>query len=488
MSHKRNEKDKYLTTSLGQPVSNDTSSLTVGERGPVLLQDMHFIDKMAHFDRERIPERVVHAKGSGAHGYFKLFNSMNKYTKAKIFNDTKAETPTFVRFSTVIGSKGSAETLRDPRGFAVKFYTEDGNFDIVGNNLPVFFIRDGIKFPDMVHAFKPSPDTNLTDNNRFWDFITNTPESTHMITFLFSDQGTVKNFRKMKGFGVNSYVWLNEKGERFFVKYHWIPIAGVETITRQEAELLAGVEPDVATKDLYNTLLSGKTVEYDLFVQIMDMGFEDKLSYDPLDATKVWSQKEFPLERVGRLTLTRPPSNFFEESEQVAFCPSNLVPGVELSNDKLLQGRSFSYSDTQRYRLGTNFAQLPINRPKVPVVNNQRDGAMAYNKHTGKVNYSPNSLNGNIPKPSPVEGKESTVYVKGDIVRKVINKQDNFTQAGELYRSFSKQEQNNLIDNIVNNLWEVDKNIQLKAIENFTLACREYGNRVKEGLKLNTRR
>lgn len=484
MAHRNSEKDKYMTTNTGAPITNDTSSLTVGENGPVLLQDINLIEKIAHFDRERIPERVVHAKGSGAHGYFKLYNCMEKYTKAKIFNDTKNVTPTFVRFSTVIGSKGSAETARDPRGFAVKFYTVDGNYDIAGNDIPVFFIRDAIKFPDMVHAFKPSPDTNLHDPNRFWDFIVNSPESTHMITWLFSDKGTVKSFIHMPGFGVNTFVWINEKGMRSYIKYYWKPLAGEQTITRQEADLLAGLEPDVATNELYNILSCGKTVEYELFVQIMDPKIENDLSFNPIDATKVWPEDSFPLIKVGKLVLTDPPSDFFEESEQVAFSPGNLVPGVEASNCKLLQGRLFSYSDTQRHRLGPNFAQLPINKPKVSVNNNQRDGNMDYERNKGKVNYNPNILNNGEPRVSKVEGKEYPVHIEGNIERKVISKSNDFEQAGNQYLSYSKEEKDNLIDNIVNDLFTVDIEIKLKAIENFTKACNEFGERVKKGLNI----
>ena len=484
MSHRCSDKDKYMTTNQGVPITNDTSSLTVGENGPVLLQDTNLIEKLAHFDRERIPERVVHAKGSGAHGYFKLYNCMEKYTKAKIFNDTKNVTPTFVRFSTVIGSKGSAETARDPRGFAVKFYTVDGNYDIVGNDIPVFFIRDAIKFPDMVHAFKPSPDTNLHDPNRFWDFIVNTPESTHMITWLFSDKGTLKSFIHMPGFGVNTFVWINEKGMRHYVKYHWKPLAGERTIDRKEAELLAGLDPDVATHELYDVLSCGKTVEYELFVQLMDPKIENDLSFNPIDATKVWPEDEFPLKKVGKLVLTDSPSDFFEESEQVAYSPSNFVPGVEASNCKLLQGRLFSYTDTQRHRVGPNFAQLPINRPKVPVNNNQRDGNMDYERNKGKVNYNPNILNNGKPKVSEVEGKVCPVYVEGNVERKVISKTNDFEQAGNQYNSYSREEKDHLIDNIVNDLFAVDKEIQLKAIENFTKACNEYGDRVRKRLNL----
>jgi catalase len=348
-------KDKYLTTNLGVPVADNQNSLTLGERGPVLLQDFQLIEKLAHFDRERIPERVVHAKGAGAYGYFQVYKSMADYTKASFLQDPNKQTPVFVRFSTVVGARGSADTARDPRGFAVKFYTAEGNYDLVGNNLPVFFIRDSIKFPDMVHAFKPSPDTNIptssSANSRFWDFISLTPESTHMITWLFSDRGTVKSYRKMEGFGVNTYKWVNAAGKAIYIKYHWKPVAGVETIDRHEATRLAGEDPDIATRDLYYTIASGKTVEFELKVQMMEIADELRQSFDPLDATKTWPEDKFPLMLAGKMILNRNQENYFAEVEQAAFSPSSVVLGVELSPDKLLQGRAFSYADTQRYRL-----------------------------------------------------------------------------------------------------------------------------------------
>ena len=484
MSRRNEVRDQYLTTNQGAPITNDKNSLTVGDNGPVLLKDTNLIEKLAHFDRERIPDRVAHAKGSSAHGYFKLYNSMKDYTKAKVFTDIKNITPVIVRFSTVVGSKGSAETARDPRGFAVKFYTEEGNYDLVGNDIPVFFIRDSIKFPDMFHAFRPSPVTDLMDKNRFWDFIVNSPESTHMITWVFSDKGTRKSFIHMPGFGVNTFVWVNDKGKRMYVKYHWIPMAGDETIDRKEAEKLAGSDPDIATRELYDVLNNGEEVEYELAVQLMDPILEDSLSFNPIDATKVWPEDKFPLMKVGKLVLTHPPTNFFEESEQAAFAPGNFIPGIEASNCKLLQGRLFSYPDSQRYRLGTNFTQLPINKPKVPVVNNQRAGNMQYDKHSGIVDYNPNLLNDGNPEPAKEKGKVCLEYAEGYIERKPIEKEDDFQQAGAQYRSYNKIEREHLIDNIVNDLKEVDKRIQLKAIENFMKADKEFGTKVKLGLCL----
>jgi catalase len=481
-------KNKHLTTNQGVPVSDNQNSLTAGERGPVLLQDVHLIEKLAHFDRERIPERAVHAKGAGAHGYFQVYNSMAKYTCASFLQDLKKKTPIFVRFSTVVGARGSADTARDPRGFAVKFYTEDGNYDLVGNNLPVFFIRDAIKFPDMVHAFKPAPDTGYptssSANSRFWDFISLTPESTHMITWLFSDRGTVKSYRKMEGFGVNTYKWVNSKGKAVYVKYHWKPRAGIETIDRHEATRLAGEDPDIATRDLYETIASGKTVEYELCVQIMEIADEFKQNFDPLDATKSWPEDKFPLIRVGKMVLNRNPENFFAETEQAAFCPASIVPGIDFSADKLLQGRIFSYADTQRHRLGANYLQLPINRPKVPVNNNQRDGAMQYAPYGGgTVNYDPNTLAGGLPHEA-LATATSQAHLEGNIVRQKISLTNDFEQAGERYRSLSKVDQDHLIDNIVDSLGKADKLIQQRMVENLSKADSELGKRVAKGLKL----
>jgi len=476
-------KKRHLTTNQGVPITDNQNSLTVGERGPTLLQDVHLVEKLAHFDRERIPERVVHAKGAGAHGYFQVYQSMAKYTKGKFLQDPAKKTAVFVRFSTVVGSKGSADTLRDPRGFAVKFYTEDGNYDLVGNNLPVFFIRDAIKFPDMAHAFKPAPNTNIPDDNRFWDFISLTPESTHMITWLFSDRGTIKSYRTMEGFGVNTYKWVNAEGKAMYVKYHWKPAGGVHSIDRHEAERLAGEDPDVATRDLYDTVASGTTVEWDLYVQIMDIADELKQIFDPLDATKTWPEDKVPPIKVGKMVLDRHPENFFAEVEQAAFCPASVVPGIELSADKLLQGRAFSYADTQRHRLGPNYLQLPINRPRVPVDNNQRDGAMQQAIHTGAVNYEPNTLADGMPGQAPPSPSEQ-YRLEAIVGRKKISLTNDFEQAGERYRSLSKVDQAHLVDNIVASLGKTKKDIQNKVVENLTKADAELGKRVAKGMKL----
>jgi len=461
---KEKRKEKYLTTNQGVPISDNQNSTTVGERGPVLLQDVQFIEKMSHFDRERIPERVVHAKGAGAHGYFQVYESMMPYTKAKFLQDPKKKTPVFVRFSTVTGGRGSADTVRDPRGFAVKFYTEEGNYDLVGNNLPVFFIRDAIKFPDMVHAFKGAPDNNMpsasSTHNRFWDFISLTPESTHMITWLFSDRGTPKSFQMMEGFGVNTYVWVNNKGKAVYVKYHWKPKLGVQSLDRHEAGRLAGIN-----------------------VQLMDIAEELNQDFDPLDATKTWPEDKFPLMLVGKMVLNRNPKNFFAEVEQAAFCPASIVPGIEFSADKLLQGRTFSYADTQRHRLGANYLQLPVNRPIVPVNNNQRDGAMQIGEFSGPVNYEPSSLGRDLPVEAPTSTPRE-YRIEGEMTRQKISKTNDFTQAGERYRSLSKMDQAHLVDNLVSDLMHIDKPIQQREVENLTKADPELGKFVVKGLKL----
>lgn len=479
-------KEKYLTTNQGAPIYNNQNSLTIGERGPILLQDVQFIEKMAHFDRERIPERVVHAKGAGAHGYFQVYKNMEPYTKAKFLQDPKEKPPVFVRFSTVTGGRGSADTVRDPRGFAVKFYTEEGNYDLVGNNLPVFFIRDAIKFPDMVHAFKGAPDSNIPSassaHNRFWDFISLTPESTHMIIWLFSDRGTPRSYRMMEGFGVNTYVWVNAQGKAVYVKYHWKPKLGVQSLDRHEATRLAGIDPDYLTRDLRDTIASGGEVEYELNVQLMDIDDELNQNFDPIDATKTWPEDKFPLMPVGKMVLNRNPENFFAEVEQAAFCPASIVPGIEFSADKLLQGRTFSYSDTQRYRLGSNYLELPINRPLVQVNNNQRDGAMQFGTFSGQVNYEPNSLAGGMPKEAPM-GTSYVYRLEGDVTRRKISLTNDFSQAGDRYRSLSKMDQEHLLNNLIADLMHIDKTIRQRVIENLTKADPELGKSVANGLK-----
>lgn len=477
--------DKHLETNQGAPIFDNQNSLTAGTDGPVIIEDVQLTEKLAHFNRERIPERVVHANGAGAMGYFECCKAMGKYTTASFLSCEGKKSNVLSRFSTVIGSKGSADTLRDPRGFAVKFYTDEGNYDLVGNNLPVFFIRDAIKFPDMVHAFKPAPNTNIPDPNRFWDFISLMPESTHMILWLFSDRGTVKSFRRMEGFGVNAYTWVNAKGDICYIKYHWKPNISIQTITREESAYLAGVDPNVAKRDLYDTIESGKEVVWELNVQIMMPEQVEALPYNPFDATKTWSEMQFPLIRVGRMILNENVDNAFAQIEQAAFCPATLVPGIQASPDKLLQGRLFSYADAQRYRVGANYLQLPTNRPKSMPCNNQRDGDMRYSIEKGEVNYQPNSLADGNPKEAQTNNKPAQIKVEGIIERKAIAKQDNYTQAGQFYNHLTSSQQDNLVGNIVADMQSVDKDIQERQIKSFYEADKELGMRVAKGLGIN---
>ncbi len=469
-----------LTTNQGAPVGDNQNSRTAGRRGPTLLDDYHLIEKIAHFDRERIPERVVHARGAGAHGVFRVENSMKAYTKAHLFQDAGQETPLFVRFSTVIHGQGSPETARDPRGFSVKFYTQEGNYDIVGNHLPVFFIRDAIKFPDMVHSLKPAPDTNIQDPARYWDFMTLTPESTHMLTWLFSDNGTPASYRQMDGFSVHAFKWINEEGKVTYVKYTWKSVQGVKNFSAKDAQEVQGRDFNHATRDLFDSIKNGDYPEWELHVQLLPPEDMDKLPFDPLDATKVWPEDLYPLHKIGTMTLNRNPENFFAEVEQSAFAPSVLVPGIEASEDKLLQGRLFSYPDTQRYRLGANYLQIPVNCPYAPARNHQRDGFMTTKQDTSTINYEPNSFS-ESPKEDPAY-RESEPQLQGPITRQKIEKTDDFTQAGVKYRSFTKEEQDNLIANLVNDLKQTNSDLQLRAVCNFFRADVEYGTRVAQGL------
>ncbi|RFB35946.1 catalase [Brevibacillus sp. VP] len=477
------DKKPRLTTNQGVPVGDNQNSRTAGRRGPTTLEDYHLIEKLAHFDRERIPERVVHARGSGAHGIFVVTKNMSSFTKAAFLQKVGQKTPVFVRFSTVIHGQGSPETLRDPRGFAAKFYTEEGNYDLVGNHLPVFFIRDALKFPDMVHSLKPSPDTNLQTPDRYWDFMTLTPESTNMLTWLFSDYGTPANYRQMEGFGVHAFKWVNAEGQVVYVKYHWKPAQGVKNLSAQEASEIQAKDFNHATRDLYDHIEAGDFPKWTLYVQIMPVNELDSLDYDPLDPTKIWDEQSYPLQEVGVMTLNRNPQNFFAEVEQVAFSPSATVTGIEPSEDKLLQGRLFSYPDTQRYRLGANYLQLPINCPYAPVHNQQRDGAMQFQQQSSPVNYEP-SRHAENPVEDPAY-KESETLLVGYVSREKIEKPNDFTQAGERYRSYSPEEKVNLIANLANDLATVHERTKMLAICNFFRADREFGMRLASALNVD---
>jgi catalase len=487
------EDDKTITTRQGHPVTDNQNVRTVGSRGPMTLENYHFLEKITHFDRERIPERVVHARGAGAHGYFEAYGkvgdeSVAKLTRAKLFQEKGKQTPVFVRFSSVIHGGHSPETLRDPRGFAVKLYTEEGNWDLVGNNLKIFFIRDPLKFPDLVHAFKPDPVTNIQDGERIFDFISNTPEAMHMITFLFSPWGIPANYRQMQGSGVNTYKWVNSDGVGVLVKYHWEPLKQeIKNLTQAEAQQIQGKNFNHATQDLYEAIKQGNFPEWELCVQIMSDDEHPELDFDPLDPTKIWPTDQFPFMPVGKMVLNKNPENYFAEVEQVAFGTGVLVDGLDFSDDKLLQGRTFSYSDTQRYRVGTNYLQLPINAPRKRVVTNQRDGQMAFHVDAAPgqsphVNYEPSTLDGL--KEAPKTHKDHTPRYEANLVKQKIERTNDFKQAGERYHMFEDWERDDLILNLVNTLSTCDKRIQDKMIELFTRCDEEYGRKVAEGLKM----
>ena len=394
--------DKYLTTNQGLRINDDQNSLKAGDRGPSLLEDFHLREKITHFDHERIPERVVHARGSAAHGTFQVYESQATLTKAKFLQNPSLITPVFVRFSTVVGSRGSSDLARDVRGFAVKLYTEEGNFDLVGNNIPVFFIQDAVKFPDLVHAVKPEPHHEIPQaasaHDTFWDFISLMPESMHMIMWIMSDRAIPRSFRMMEGFGVHTFRFVNEKGKARFVKFHWKPLLGVHSVVWDEAQKISGQDPDFLRRDLWESIDNGDYPEWELGVQIIEEKDEHSFDFDLLDSTKLIPEEQVPVKRIGKLTLNRNPDNFFAETEQVAFHPGHLVPGIDFSNDPLLQGRLFSYTDTQLIRLGgPNFHEIPINRSVAPVHNNQRDGHMRQTINQSRVSYHPNSLGGRCP-------------------------------------------------------------------------------------------
>jgi catalase len=481
-----------LTTRQGHPVTDNQNTRTVGDRGPTTLENYPFIEKITHFDRERIPERVVHARGAGAHGYFEAYGTIGNepastYTRAKLFQEKGKRTPVFVRFSTVIHGGHSPETLRDPRGFAVKFYTEDGNWDLVGNDLKVFFIRDPIKFPDVIHAFKPDPVTNRQDPQRQFDFVSLTPESMHMITWLFSPRGIPASYRHMEGAGVNTYKMYNAQGEGVLVKYHWIPKQGVKSLTQAQAEEIQAKNFNHATEDLYDAIERGDYPEWELQVQIVSDDDHPELDFDPLDDTKVWPEQQFPHLPVGRMVLNRNPENYFAEVEQAAFGTGVLVDGLDFSDDKMLQGRTLSYSDTQRYRVGPNYLQLPINRPKTHVATNQRDGQMTYHVDGGgenpHVNYEPSSLGG-LREALPA-GAPHTPYTAGNLVRQKLSRTNDYQQAGERYRAFEQWERDDLVHNLVTNLAQCNADIQQRMVAHLTQCDAEYGRRVAEGLGLS---
>lgn len=477
---------RVLTSEFGIPIDNDLHSETAGAKGPVLMQDVHLLGKLGHFDRERIPERVVHAKGAGAFGYFEVSEDVTMYTRAKFLSKVGKRTDVLARFSTVGGEKGSADSERDPRGFALKFYTEEGNYDMVGNNTPVFFIRDPLKFPDFIHTQKRNPANNLKDPDMFWDFLSLTPESIHQVTILFSDRGTPRDFRHMNGYSSHAYMWYNEKNEYVWVKYHFKTEQGIANFTGEEAATMRGIDPDCATRDLFETLSRKKTAAWRLEVQIMTPQQAKTYRLDPFDVTKVWPHADVPPINVGRLVLNRNPENYFAEIEQAAFAPSNFVPGIGPSPDKMLQGRLFSYHDTHIHRLGPNYSLLPVNAPRGCLADNyQRDGLMRCDHNGGGgPNYWPNSFFG----PEPDPGFTPPTYdVEGAAGRHAVALTDiDFVQAGELYRRVMNDvEREHLISNIVGHLKHAQKRLQLRQTALFYKADQDYGTKVAKGLGLN---
>ncbi len=468
-----------LTKDNGAPVGDNQNSITAGPNGSTLLQDVHLIQKLQRFARERIPERVVHARGTGAHGEFVVSQAIPDLTIASLFAQAGKKTPIFVRFSTVIHGNHSPETLRDPRGFATKFYTDQGNWDLVGNNLPVFFIRDAIKFPDMVHSLKPSPVDNLQDPNRVFDFMSQDPASTHMLTQVYSDLGTPASYREMDGFGVHAFKFINAKGETTYVKFQWKSQQGIKSLNADQVAKVQSMDFNHLTRDLYKEINAGNFPKWDLYVQTLKPEQLDDFSFNPLDATKVWPGVAET--KVGTMTLNRMPDNFFQETEQAAFAPANLVPGIEPSEDRLLQGRVFSYSDTQMYRLGANHQQLPINRPLVAVNSNNQDGAMNYGNTKSNVNYEPTSIE---PKPALAAARAVATPLSGTVQQQIIAKTDNFSQAGDFYRQLDKTAQQNLVRNLAGDLGAVrDSNTKHKMLAHFYKADVNYGTALTKAVK-----
>ncbi len=475
------KKKRKLTTSAGIPVGDNQNSLTAGPRGPLLVQDWQLFEKHAHFNRERIPERVVHAKGSGAYGTFKVTQDITKYTKAKIFSKIGKKTECFLRFSTVAGERGAADAERDVRGFAVKFYTEEGNWDLVGNNTPVFFVRDPYKFPDFIHTQKRDPKTNLRSSTAMWDFWSLSPESLHQVTILFSDRGLPKSYRHLNGYGSHTYSFINKKGERFWVKFHFKTAQGIQNLTDEEAARILGSDRESHQRDLFEAIAKGKFPKWNLKVQIMPEADADKTPYNPFDLTKVWPHGDYPLINVGVLELNRNPENYFAEVEQSAFSPANVVPGIGHSPDKMLQFRIFSYADAHRYRLGVNYESLPVNSPRCAASTYHRDGQMRFDGNSGgSVNYEPNSFDG--PREDP-KFKEPPLKIDGEGDRYDHREgNDDCTQAGNLYRLMPVDERKRLHVAIANAMAGVPKEIIERQLCHFEKADPAYAKGVRKAL------
>lgn len=490
--------DPVLTTQQGVPVSDDQNSLKVGPRGPVSLEDFHFREKIFHFDHERIPERVVHARGYGAHGFFETYDSLADVTSADLFQRAGEQTPVFVRFSTVAGNKGSFDLARDVRGFAVKFYTQQGNWDLVGNNIPVFFIQEAIKFPDLVHAAKQEPDRDFpqaqTAHDNFWDFITLMPESMHMIMWIMSDRAIPRSFRMMEGFGVHTFRMINAKGKSTFVKFHWRPRLGSQSVVWNEAVKINGADPDFHRRDLWNAIRAGDFPEWELGLQLFDEAFAEQFDFDVLDSTKIIPEELVPLRMVGRLVLNRMPDNFFAETEQVAFCTQNIVPGLDFSDDPLLQGRNFSYLDTQLKRLGSpNFTQLPINAPRCPFAHFQQDGHMAFMNPKGRANYEPNSWTPELgadggPRETPEGFRSYPSRAEGPKLRiRAESFADHYSQARQFYISQAEIEQVHLQNALIFELSRCEReDIRARMVSHLLNIDDKLARVVAEGLGLKS--
>jgi len=474
-------KKTTMTTAAGNGVGDNQNSLTAGPRGPVLMQDYQLMEKMAHFNRERVPERVVHAKGAGAYGTFTVTGDISKYTCAKIFSKVGNQCETFTRFSTVAGELGSADTARDPRGFAVKFYTEDGNWDMVGNNTPVFFIRDALKFSDFIHSQKRHPGTGMRDNTMQWDFWSLSPESLHQVTTLFSDRGIPATLRNMNGYASHTFSLWNKKGERYWVKWHFKTMQGIKTLSSAEAEKIAGIDADFHRRDLHNAIEQGDFPKWRVMVQVMPEQDAESYAIHPFDVTKVWPHKDYPLIEVGIMELNRNPVNHFAEVEQAAFEPGNLPMGMGASPDKMLQARILSYPDAHRYRIGVNYAALEVNKPRSAVNHYHRDGKTRFDGNGGAtVNYQPNSFDGPV---DEVQFNEPPLKISGDADRydhRAGN--DDYTQAGNLYRLMNADQKQQLIANLVGALKPVPEFIQTRQLAHFSKADADYGKQVAQGL------
>ena len=479
-----NNKEK-LTTAAGAPVADNQNVMTAGPRGPMLIQDVWFLEKLAHFDREVIPERRMHAKGSGAYGTFVVTHDITKYTKAKIFSEIGKKTDLFVRFSTVAGERGAADVERDIRGFAIKFYTEEGNWDLVGNNTPVFFLRDPLKFPDLNHAVKRDPRTNMRSAKNNWDFWTSLPEALHQVTITMSDRGIPLSYRHMHGFGSHTFSMINDKNERVWVKFHLVCQQGIETLTDEEAEKITGKDREAHQRDLYESIEKGDYPRWKMFIQVMTEEQALKMPYNPFDLTKVWYKKDFPLIEVGYLELNRNPENYFAEVEQSAFNPANIVPGIGFSPDKMLQGRLFSYGDAQRYRLGVNHNQIPVNAPRCPFNSYHRDGQMRVNNNAGStLGYEPNSYGKWQEQP---EYKEPPLVLNGAADHWNFREDDNdyYTQPGKLFRLMSPEQKKVLFENTARSMGDIPKEIKLRHISNCYKADPEYGQGLAEVLGIS---